>query len=228
MTTQRRRHVLAIDIGGTHVKLRLSNRRTVHEFDSSRTMTPRDMLGQLRKLTRDWVFDRVSLGFPGMVVDGRIVSEPINLGSGWVGVDFEKEIDRPVRIINDAVMQALGAYAGGRMLFLGFGTALGAVAILHGNVYPMELAHLPFSKRGLVQQYVGAEALRRLGARRWSENAKMIMRHLGDILDVHYLVVGGGNACKLRALPKNVRMGNNDLAFLGGFRLWQRSAGFRF
>jgi polyphosphate glucokinase len=225
MTVRQRRHILAIDIGGTHVKLRVSNRRAIRQFDSSPTMTPRRMLGQIRGLVTDWRFERVALGFPGVVVDGRIVSEPANLGHGWVGFDFAKSLDRPVRIINDAVMQALGSYAGGRMLFLGFGTALGAVAILDGRIHPMELAHLPFTKGGLLQHYVGGEALRRLGRKRWSVNAKTIMRHLGDILDVHYLVVGGGNACRLGPLPRNARLGDNGLAFTGGFRSWHRSPG---
>jgi polyphosphate glucokinase len=227
MTAQQRRHVLAIDIGGTHVKLRVSNRPAVHQFDSSPTMTPREMLGQIGKLAKDWTFDRVALGFPGMVVDGRIVSEPVNLGAGWVGFDFAKRIDRPVRIVNDAVMQALGGYEGGRMLFLGFGTALGAVAILDGRIHPMELAHLPFSKRGSIQHYVGGEALERLGPKRWAGNAKTIMRHFSDLLDVHYLVVGGGNACRLGSLPKNARLGDNGLAFIGGFRVWRRSPGIQ-
>lgn len=225
MTAQRRPRILVIDIGGTHVKLRVSNRRTVRQMDSSPTMTPRKMFGQIGELVGDWTFDRVALGFPGLVIDGRIVSEPVNLGTGWVGFDFPKMIDRPLRIMNDAVMQALGAYAGGRMLFLGFGTALGAVAIFDGKIHPMELAQLPFSRRGSIQHYVGGEALQRLGAKRWSENAKTIMRHLSNILDVHYVVVSGANACRLSALPQNVRLGDNALAFTGGFRAWRRSPG---
>jgi len=225
MKAHQSRHILAIDIGGTHVKLRVSNRHSVQQFDSSPTMTPVELLARIRRLVKDWTFDRVALGFPGMVVDGRIVSEPVNLGSGWVGFDFAKRLDRPVRVMNDAVMQALGGYAGGRMLFLGFGTALGAVAILEGRIHPMELAHLPFSKRGSIQHYVGGEALQRLGPQRWSKNAKTIMRHFSDILDVHYLVVSGGNACRIRALPRNVRLGDNGLAFIGGFRAWRRSPG---
>ena len=224
MTAVHRRHTLVIDIGGTHVKLRVSNRKAAQQFDSSRTLTPRAMLREIRLLVRDWTFVRVTLGFPGIVIDGRIISEPVNLGHGWVGFNFPTAFGVPVLVMNDAVMQALGSYRGGRMLFLGFGTALGAVAILDGRIYPMELAHLPFSKRGLVQQYVGDDALRRLGRKRWSANAKAIMHHLRGILDVHYLVLGGGNACRLQRLPSNAQLGNNDLAFVGGFRAWNRPA----
>ena len=225
MTVAQRTHTLAIDVGGTHVKLRVSNRRAVEQFDSAPTVTPREVVKEVRERTKNWQYDRVALGFPGMVIDGRIVSEPANLGHGWVGFDFARAFKRPVLVLNDAVMQALGSYAGGRMLFLGFGTGLGAVAILNGRVYPMELAHLPFSKRGLVQQYVGVEALRRLGRKRWSLNAKAVMRHLQAVLDVHYIVVGGGNACRLGRLPRNVRLGDNELAFTGGFRAWRRVPG---
>jgi polyphosphate glucokinase len=224
MPAQPRRYILAVDIGGTHVKLRLSNRRVVVQFDSFPMMTPREMLRHIHPIVKQWNFHLVTVGYPGLVIDGRIVSEPANLGHGWVGFDFAKAFKRPTRIINDAVMQALGSYAGGRMLFLGFGTALGAVAILDSKVYPMELAHLPFTKRGLIQTYVGDDALRRLGHKRCSTNAKKVLRHLGNILDVDYSVVGGGNACRIGKLPKRVRLGDNKLAFIGGFRAWRRSA----
>lgn len=226
-TVIQRRHILAIDIGGSHVKLRVSNRRTIKTFDSSPSLEPRGLLREIRALVAGWSFDRVTLGFPGLVIDGRIVSEPANLGHGWVRFDFAKAFSRPVRIMNDAVMQALGGYTGGRMLFLGFGTALGAVAILDGRIHPMELVHLPFDKRELVQNSVGADALRRLGRKRWSINAKATIRHLRDFLEVDYVVLGGGNACRLGVLPKNVRLKDNELAFIGGFRAWQRSSGTR-
>lgn len=222
-----RRRVLTVDIGGTHVKFRLSNGIVVRSFDSSASMTPRQMLVRLKQMTGDWRFDCVSLGFPGLVIDGRIVVEPTNLGIGWVGFDFAAAFKRPTRILNDAIMQAAGGYAGGRMLFLGFGTALGAVSILDSIVHPMELGHLPFSKRGLIQAYVGADALERLGSSRWSRNALQVIGHLSRALDAHDVVVGGGNAERLRRLPRNVRRAPHDLAFRGGFRAWQRSPGIK-
>lgn len=161
------------------------------------------------------------MGFPGMVIDGRIVCEPANLSQGWIGFDFAKAFRRPTRIMNDAVMQALGSYTGGRMLFLGFGTGLGAVLIANSKIYPMELAHLPFTKRGLIQNYVGDEARRRLGRKRWSTNAKNMIKQLGRTLNVDSVVVGGGNASRLGRLPRSVRRGDDDLPFIGGLRLWQ-------
>jgi polyphosphate glucokinase len=175
---RRQRHIFTVDIGGTHVKFHVSNRRGVQTFDSSTSMTPPQMMRRIRLITKDWRFDCVSLGFPGLVVDGRIVAEPANLGAGWVGYNFQAAFGHPTRIMNDAVMQAIGSYEGGRMLFLGFGTALGAVAILDSKVHPMELAHLPFSKRGLIQAYVGGDALKRLGRTRWSKNALNVVKHL--------------------------------------------------
>jgi polyphosphate glucokinase len=224
MSPRRRRHILTVDIGGTNVKFRVSNRRAVQTFASSPTMTPSQMMRRIRLLTKDWRFDRVSLGFPGMVIDGRIVTEPANLGRGWVDFNFRAAFDCPVRIMNDAVMQATGGYEGGRMLFLGFGTALGAVAILDSKVHPMELAHLPFSKRGLIQSYVGADALKRLGRTRWSKNALKVIKHLSRLLDVRYVIVGGGNAERLGSTPRYVRIASHDLAFIGGFRAWRRSS----
>jgi polyphosphate glucokinase len=222
---RRQRHILTVDVGGTSVKFRLSNRRTVQSFASSTTMTPRQMMRRIAAATKEWHFDRVTLGFPGMVIDGRIVTEPANLGRGWVHFDFEAAFGRPTRIMNDAVMQAIGAYDGGRMLFLGFGTALGAVAILDAKLHPMELAHLPFSNRGLIQSYVGDDALKRLGRTRWSRNALKVIKHLSGLLDAHYVIVGGGNSERLTSLPRNVRTARHDLAFVGGFRAWRRSPG---
>jgi predicted NBD/HSP70 family sugar kinase len=221
MATQQSRHILAIDIGGGHVKFRVSNRRAVEQFSSGAGMSARDMVEQVRKRVGRWDFDCVTLGFPGMVVDGCIVCEPMNLGHGWVGFDFSKAFGRPTRIMNDAAMQALGSYTGGRMLFLGFGTGLGAVLIADSRIFPMELAHLPFSKRGLIQNYVGDEARRRLGRARWAANAKSIIRQLSDALDVQSVVVGGGNAPRLGRLPRHVKQGDNKLAFVGGFRAWR-------
>jgi polyphosphate glucokinase len=225
MKSRRLRHTLIIDIGGTHVKFRLSNRRVIEAFDSSPSMTPQKLLRRLQPITRNWRFDRVSLGFPGIVIDGRIVAEPENLGPGWIGFDFQAAFGCPTRLINDAVMQAIGGYVKGRMLFLGFGTALGAVAILDGKVFPMEFAHLPFGKRGLVQSSVGDDALKRLGRTQWSKNALKIIHHLTRLLDVHDVLIGGGNCDHLRPKPHDVRIAPQDLAFIGGTRIWKRSPG---
>jgi polyphosphate glucokinase len=221
MARKQSRHILAIDIGGGHVKFRVSNRRAVEQFSSGPDMSASEMVKQVLKRIGEWRFHCVTVGFPGMVVDGRIVCEPMNLGHGWVGFDFSKAFGRPARIMNDAAMQALGSYVGGRMLFLGFGTGLGAVLIADAEIFPMELAHLPFSKRGLIQKYVGDEARRRLGRARWAANAKTIIKQLSDALDVQSVVVGGGNAARLGRLPRHVRQGDNKLAFVGGFRAWR-------
>lgn len=219
--TRRQRHTLAIDIGGTHVKLRVSNRSTVHVFDSSKAMTPVQMMRTVRNVTKAWSFDCVSLGYPGIVVDGRIVAEPLNLGAGWTTFNFEAAFKRPVRIMNDAVMQAIGAYQGGRILFLGFGTALGAVAILDSKIYPMELAYVPFNKRVSAQAFVGDEALHRLGAARWSKNVLALIKHLSRLLDLHHVIIGGGNAARLKRLPRNASAASSAVAFDGGFRVWR-------
>jgi len=221
MNKPRRAHILAIDIGGSHVKLRVSNRRAIKEFMSGDNLTPRLLVKQVLSIVRDWTYHYVTIGVPGMVVDGHIVCEPTNLGHGWIGFDFAKVFRRPTRIVNDAAMQALGAYTGGRMLFLGFGTALGAVFIADSNIYPMELAHLPLTKRGLVQNYVGDEARRKLGTKRWSAHARQLIKQLGNALSAQYIVVGGGNAVHLGKLPRHVHLGDNRLAFVGGFRVWR-------
>ena len=180
------------------------------------------MIRRIRKHAKRWGYKYVTVGFPGMVVDGCIVCEPVNLGHGWVGFDFAKAFGRPTRIMNDAAMQALGSYSGGRMLFLGFGTGLGAVLIANSKIYAMEIAHLPFTKRGLIQNYVGDDARRRLGRTRWSSNAKKLIKHLSRALDARTVVVGGGNAELLAGLPRSVQRGDNSLAFKGGIRIWRK------
>lgn len=217
------RHILAIDIGGSHVKLKLSNRGHIEQFRSGNSLTPRDLVRQAKVIARQWNYHRVTVGFPGVVVDGCIVCEPINLGHGWVGFDFARAFGCPIRLMNDAAMQALGSYAGGRMLFLGFGTGLGAVFISGSTIRAMELAHLPFTKRGLIQNYVGKDALRRIGRKRWSDHARRLITQLSRALKVDYTVIGGGNAQELDRLPRNVHLGHNDLALLGGVRAWRRA-----
>jgi polyphosphate glucokinase len=215
------RRVLAIDVGGSHVKTRVYGRRELRQFDSGPDLTPKKMVAQIHELTGDWAFDAVSIGYPGVVLHGKVVVEPHNLGPGWVGFDFHKAFGRPTRIMNDAAMQAIGSYEGGRMLFLGLGTGLGSALIVDGIVAPMELAHLPFKKGRTFEDYVGERGLRRLGPKKWRKNVIEVVDKLSTVLEADYVVLGGGNARKLKRLPKNARLGSNDFAFLGGFRAWR-------
>jgi polyphosphate glucokinase len=215
-----RRWVLAIDIGGSHVKARVSSSREVRQFESGPHLTARQMVARVHRLTGDWTYAVVSIGYPGVVVHGKIVAEPHNLGRGWVGFDFQKAFGRPTRVMNDAAMQAIGSYEGGRMLFLGLGTGLGSALIVDGVVEPMELAHLPYKKGRTYEDYLGARGRRRLGAKKWNRVAKKIVKQLLAILEADYVVLGGGNARKLKKLPGSARLGSNDFAFLGGFRIW--------
>jgi polyphosphate glucokinase len=218
------RRVLAVDIGGSHVKTRVFGRREVRQFVSGPDLTPRKMVALVHELTGDWVYDAVSIGYPGVVLHGRIVAEPHNLGSGWVGFDFRKAFGRPTHVLNDAAMQAIGSYEGGRMLFLGLGTGLGSAMIVDGIVAPMELAHLPFKKGRSYEEYVGERGLKRLGGKKWRKAVKEVIEQLSSVLEADYVVIGGGNARKLKRLPKNARLGSNDFAFIGGFRVWRDAA----
>ena len=222
MAARRKRlRVLAIDVGGSHVKTRLSSGRQMRQFDSGPRLTARQMVAKVHELTGDWNYDVVSIGYPGVVMHGKIVTEPHNLGGGWVGFDFAKAFGKPLRILNDAAMQAIGSYEGGRMLYLGFGTGLGAALIVEGIVAPMELGHLPFRKGRSYEDYVGQRGRERLGARKWRRGVGEVVKALATVLEADYVVIGGGNARKLRRLPPNARLGNNDFAFLGGFRVWR-------
>jgi polyphosphate glucokinase len=224
MQRKAQRRVLAIDVGGTHVKIRVSGRRETREFESGPTMTPRRMVARVRQLTGDLKYDVVSIGYPGVVVHGKIVTEPHNLGRGWVGFDFRKALGRPIQLMNDAAMQAIGSYEGGRMLFLGLGTGLGSALVVDGTVAPMELAHLPYKRGGTYEDYVGDGGRRRLGAKKWRRTVADVVEQLSKALEADYVVLGGGNAKKLKKLPKNARLGNNEFAFLGGFRVWSTPA----
>lgn len=219
-----KRRVLAIDVGGSHVKTRISGRREVRLFDSGPTLTPRLMAARVLKLNSDLKYDVVSIGYPGVVVHGKIVTEPYNLGRGWVGFDFRKAFGRPTLLMNDAAMQAIGSYEGGRMLFLGLGTGLGSALIVDGTVAPMELAHLPYKHGRSYEDYLGDRGRRRLGAKKWRRTVADVVGHLSRALEADYVVIGGGNARKLKKLPKNARLGNNEFAFLGGFRVWSTKA----
>ncbi len=208
------RHILVIDIGGGHVKYRVSNKRIVEQFSSGTDLTAREMTRRLLERTRGWRYHNVTIGFPGMVINGRIVCEPVNLGLGWIGFNFTEAFGRPTRIVNDAVMQALGSYVGsGRMLFLGFGTGLGAVLIADSKIYPMELALWG----------IGGGGGGGLGFARWSENAKDVIQQVRRALEVRFVVVGGGNAMRLKRLPRYVIRADNTRAFAGGIRVWREN-----
>jgi polyphosphate glucokinase len=213
-------NVLVIDVGGHHVKILLSGQRAHREFESGPKMTVQAMVDSVRTIAEGWSFTSASLDYPGPVLRGRPVSDPRNLAPGWVGFDFEKALECPVKLINDAAMQALGSYQGGRMLFLGLGTGLGSAMIDGGVVEPMELAHLPFRKLTF-DDYVGERGLERLGKKRWRRRVAEVVETLMVALQPTDVVIGGGNVKKLKHLPPNTRTGSNDHAFSRGFRLWE-------
>src|SRR5512137_2053246 len=209
--------ILVIDVGGTHVKVLASGHKKRVEIPSGPKMTPAKMVVAVRAATAGWEYDAVSIGYPGPVVHGRPLSEPHNLGRGWVGFDFKKAFGgRPVKIINDAAMQALGSYKGRRMLFLGLGTGLGSAFIVDGVLEPMELAHLPYKKGHTYEDYIGKAALKRFGKKKWRRCVADVVTRLKAALEADDVVVGGGNARFLRTVPKGVRLGANANAFTGG------------
>jgi len=213
------RIVLAVDVGGSHVKALLSSGGERRRFGSGPGLTPQELVDGVTALTRDWAFDVVSVGIPAPVKDGRVVSEPVNLGRGWVGFDFEAAFGKPTRVVNDAAMQALGSYEGGKMLFLGLGTGLGSALIDDGKLEPLELGHLPFRK-ATYEDYVGEAGRKRLGRKKWRAVAAKTIEELSAAFQPDYVVLGGGNAKDLGELPPGVRLGANTNAFVGGFRLW--------
>ena len=215
-----KKKILVIDVGGTHVKLMIS-RAEKRKFKSGPRMTPREMVSQIKPLITDWKFDCISMGFPSPVLDGRIAGEPKHLGHGWVGFNFVKALGRPVRLINDATMQALGSYRGGRMLFLGLGTGLGSTFIWANTVLPLELGDLPYSDRAIIEDYLGRPGLERLGEKEWKREVEFAVAQLKKSLVADYVILGGGNTKKLNSLPDGVERGHNRNAFLGGARLWQ-------
>ena len=224
MTTRQRRHgagrVLVLDVGGTHVKMLVQGKRVHRKFDSGPTMTAQRMVRDVKQAVQDWEFDRVSMGYPGPVVHGRPMHEPFNLGGGWVNFDFARAFGCPVRIVNDAAMQALGSYRGGRMLFLGLGTGLGSAMIVDGVLEPMELAHLPYKNGKSYEDYLGLRGLERLGKKKWRKHVFDVVAMLKAALEADDVVLGGGNAAQLETLPPGARRGSNDNAFKGGFRMW--------
>jgi polyphosphate glucokinase len=213
-------NVLAIDIGGTHVKVLATGQKEERKFDSGPTLTPRRMVSGVKRLTKNWKYDVVSIGYPGPVLRGRPISEPHNLGSGWVGVDFEAAFGCRVKLVNDAAMQALGDYRKGRMLFLGLGTGLGSTLIVEGIVEPMELGHLPFRK-ATYEDYVGRRGLEKHGKKKWRRYVAEVIDLLAAALEPDEVVLGGGNAKFLKKLPPRCRVADNANAFVGGFRMWR-------
>src|SRR5215468_7724609 len=211
-------NVLAVDVGGTHVKLLATGQTEPRKFISGPKMTPKEMVAGVKSLARGWKYEVLSVGYPGMVVQGRPLAEPHNLGRGWVGFDFRKAFGKPVKVINDAAMQALGSYKGGKMLFLGFGTGFGSAMIVDGVVEPMELAHLPYRK-GTYEDYVGLRGLEKRGKKKWRQHVEKVVAQLTAALEPDEIVLGGGNVKKLKKLPPKCRQGNNANAFTGGFRL---------
>jgi predicted NBD/HSP70 family sugar kinase len=213
--------VLVIDVGGTHVKVLATGHKNEIKIDSGPKMTAGEMVRTVKKATAGWEYNAVSIGYPGPVVHGRPLLEPHNLGDGWVRFKFEHAFGCPVKLVNDAVMQALGSYEGGRMLFLGLGTGLGSAMIVDGVTEPMELAHLPYKKHGTYEDYVGERALERFGKKKWRREVADVIERLKAALEPDYVVLGGGNVRLLKKLPPGCRLGDNRNAFRGGFRLWQ-------
>jgi polyphosphate glucokinase len=219
-------NVLAIDTGGTHVKILASGEKVHREFPSGPALTAKQMVSAVKKLAGDWEYDVVSIGYPGLVVHGRPVLEPHNLGPGWVGFDFAAAFKCPVKVVNDAAMQALGSYKRGKMLFLGLGTGLGSAMIVDDLVVPMELAHLPY-KRATYEDYVGIRGLKKHGKKRWRRYVDDVVERLTAALEPTDVVLGGGNVKKLKKLPTGCRVSDNANAFIGGFRLWANADGGR-
>jgi polyphosphate glucokinase len=216
-------NVLVVDIGGTYVKVLAAGHAEPRTFASGPKLTPEEMTAGVRKVAAGWKYDVVSVGYPGVVLHGCPVAEPHNLGKGWVDFDYRAAFGRPVRIINDAAMQALGSYRGGKMLYLGLGTGLGSTLIVDGLVEPMELGHLPY-KKGTYEKYLGQRGFEKRGKTKWRRNVADVVARLTAALQPDDVVLGGGNVRKLKELPPGCRAGDNSHAFVGGFRLWEEAA----
>ena len=215
--------VLVVDVGGSHVKVLASGEQKSRRADSGPDLTAAQMVEAAKELADDWTWDSVSVGIPSPVHGGRVLAEPVNLGHGWVGFDYEAAFGKPTKVVNDAAMQALGSYEGGKMLFIGLGTGLGSALVANGFVQPMELGHLPY-KKATFENYAGSAGLEKRGKKRWRGDVADIVSRLSAALEPDYVVLGGGNAKKLDELPGNARLGSNADAFAGGFRLWDPEA----
>lgn len=213
--------ILVLDVGGTHVKLRVSGNEEIRKVASGPLLTPQQLLDDVQKETTDWKYDAVTIGFPAPVAHDKILLEPVNLGRGWVDFDFSV-LGKPYKIINDAAMQALGSYEGGRMLFLGLGTGLGTTLIVENVVVGLELGHLPYKKEKTFEEYVGTAGLKRLGRRKWHAAVFDVVARLKAAFVADYVVLGGGNVKKLPEMPPGARPGDNNNAFIGGERLWAK------
>ena len=215
-------NVLVIDIGGTHIKLLATGQTEVLKIPSASDLTPQRLVADVLEVTKDWSYDVVSIGFPGPIADGKSVREPKNLGTGWVGFDLTAALGRPVKLVNDAAMQALGSYEGGRMLFLGLGTGLGTTLVLDSKtLVPMEAGHLPYRKGRTFEDHVGQRGLDRFGRKKWRLFVDDVVTRLRLAFVADYVVLGGGNSRLIKELPMEARLGKNENAFLGGFRLWE-------
>ncbi len=218
-------NILVIDVGGTNVKLCATDQPEGIKIPSGREMTAAKMVEAVLAATAGWKIEAVTIGYPGPVLRGKILSEPHNLGAGWMDMDFQKAFGCPVRILNDAAMQALGSYEGGRMLFLGLGTGLGSALVEDGTLVPLELAHLPYRNDKTFEQYLGLAGLERLGKSKWRRHVAKVIALLKAALVADYVVLGGGNSKNLKEFPEGVRPGENSNAFLGGFRVWENTHG---
>jgi len=212
--------ILVIDIGGTHVKLMIKPGKQ-RRFDSDPRMTPKQMVVQIKSNVRDWKFDTISIGFPAPIRDGRIMRNPKHLGKGWLGFQFGNSLGKPARVINDASMQALGSYRGGRMLFLGLGTGLGSALVLNKTLLPLELGDLPYRRRDIIENYLGIPGIERLGLKQWKREVIFAVTQLKKSFIADYVVLGGGNARQFKTLPGGIEHGDNLNVFLGGKRLWE-------
>ncbi len=223
-TGKRKSHgVLVIDVGGTHVKMLASGQSEARKFDSGPKMSAGKMVKLVKAATCDWQYDRITVGLPCPIVNGHPLREPHNLAEGWMNFNFSKAFGLPLKIINDAAMQALGSYQGGSMLFLGLGTGLGSAMIVDGILEPMELAHLLYQKGRTYEDYLGLRGIERLGKKKWRKQVAKVVKKLKDALEADYVVLGGGNCKKLKRIPPGARLGSNGNAFLGGFRVWQKA-----
>jgi hypothetical protein len=218
-----KKKVLVIDVGGTHVKLMIARKKR-RKFKSGPKMTPREMTAQVQTELKGWKFDMIAIGFPAPVRDGRILSDPKHLGKGWVGFNFEKALGKPVRILNDAALQALGSYRGGRMLFLGLGTGLGSTLVLPDMVLPLELGDLPYRDHRIIEDFLGKTGIDELGGKEWEREVFFAVHQLKKSVIADYVVLGGGKAKKLGRMPDGAELGHNRNAFLGGVRVWQNDS----
>ena len=216
------RKTLVVDVGGTHVKMLVTGESAPRKFDSGPNMTAGKMVKRVKAATRDWKYERITLGYPGPIINGHPLRGPHNLGSGWMNFNFAKAFGCPVKVINDAAMQALGSYQGGSMLFLGLGTGLGSAMIVDGVLEPMELAHLLYRKGKTYEDYLGLRGIERLGKNKWRKHVAKVIKKLKVALEADYVILGGGNSKKLERIPPGARLGSNGNAFLGGFRLWEK------